>query len=94
MSAETRAHGNTLKTCAFIGMVSYGVYVLHVPLIAWLRLALQSVGVYDTMPGVALVAIVAVLAVIAAAILHVIYDVPARRFLARWSRRGSRERKV
>jgi len=92
MSAETRVRGAVLKACAFVGMVSYGVYILHVPLVAWVRLTLQHFGVYDVMPGVALVGVVAIVAVVTAAILHAVYDVPMRRLLTRMSRRGSREK--
>ena len=91
MSANTRVKGGVLEVCAFVGMVSYGVYILHVPLIAWVRLTLQHFGLFDQMPGVALVALVAVVAVGVTAVLHVVYDVPVRRFLSRKKERKSRE---
>lgn len=91
-SADTVVRGRAMQACAFVGLVSYGVYILHVPLFSWVRLTLQYVGVYDAIPGVAMVAIVASVAVAAAALLHVIYDVPVRRFLSRLGRRWSREK--
>lgn len=91
MSANARVGGAQLKACAFVGMVSYGVYILHVPLFAWVRLALQHFGLFDQMPGVALVALMALVAVSVTAVLHVVYDVPVRRFLSRGQQRKSRE---
>lgn len=91
MSANTRVKGRLLAGCAFVGLVSYGVYVLHVPLFAWVRLALQSVGVYETIPGVAMVLLVGAVAVTVTALLHMVYDVPVRRFLTRVTRK-SREK--
>jgi peptidoglycan/LPS O-acetylase OafA/YrhL len=91
MSADMRVRGRLLDFCAFMGLVSYGVYVLHVPLFGWLRLTLQHFGVYEQMPGVAVVALTAVVAVAATAFLHMVYDVPVRRFLSRKKQRKSRE---
>lgn len=92
MSANTRVNGRLLDACAFVGLVSYGVYILHVPLYAWVRLTLQYFGIYDVMPGVAMVALTAVVAVSATAFLHTFYDVPVRRFLSRRKQHGSREK--
>jgi peptidoglycan/LPS O-acetylase OafA/YrhL len=43
------------------------------------------------MPGVAVVALTAAVAVAATAFLHMVYDVPVRRFLSRKKQRKSRE---
>jgi peptidoglycan/LPS O-acetylase OafA/YrhL len=91
LSANARANGKLLDFCAFVGLVSYGVYVLHVPLFAWARLALQHFGLYEQLPGAAMVALMAVVAVIVAWVLHMVYDVPVRRFLSRKKQRKSRE---
>ena len=91
MSANSRAKGKLLGFCAFIGLVSYGVYVLHVPLFAWVRLTLQRLDIYEQMPGLALVALMAVVAVSTTWVLHVVYDAPVRRFLSRRKQRKSRE---
>jgi peptidoglycan/LPS O-acetylase OafA/YrhL len=92
MSADTRVRGRTLQACAFVGLVSYGVYILHVPLFSWARLTLQHFGIYDGIPGVALVGIMAAVAVSTAAVLNMVYDVPVRRLLSKLGRRGSREK--
>jgi peptidoglycan/LPS O-acetylase OafA/YrhL len=91
MSANARVRGRLLDFCAFVGLVSYGVYVLHVPLFAWVRLALQRVEVYEQLPGVAVVALMAIVAVTVTWVLHMVYDVPVRRFLSRRKQRKSRE---
>jgi peptidoglycan/LPS O-acetylase OafA/YrhL len=87
MSANAKVKGTTLALCAFVGMVSYGVYILHVPLFAWVRLALQHFGLFDQMPGVAMVALMALVAVSITAVLHMVYDVPVRRLLSRKGRK-------
>lgn len=78
--ANTRASGMVLKASAFVGMVSYGVYILHVPLWGWLNLAMDRFSI--TLPGAADVLVVAAVAIAAAATLHVLYDKPLRRRLS------------
>jgi len=92
MSASSNVKGKTLDFCAFVGLVSYGVYILHVPLFAWIRLGLQHFGLYESAPGVVMVAIVAVATVAFTAVLHVLYDAPVRRFLSRKKQRGGGEK--
>jgi len=84
MAANSGAGGWMLRASSFVGMVSYGVYVLHVPLWGWLNLAMQTVSV--TLPGVVNVVLVAVFAMAAAAVLHILYDTPLRRRLSGKSR--------
>lgn len=81
-SASSRASGTLARTCAGLGLVSYGVYVLHVPMWGWLRLITEHFFPQG-LPGAVNVAIVAACAVTAVAALHFIYDVPVRRFLSR-----------
>jgi peptidoglycan/LPS O-acetylase OafA/YrhL len=80
--ANAPARGGVLRVSATIGMLSYGVYVLHVPLWGWLQLALAWLGL--TPPGLANVAMVAAAALTAAAVLNVVYDTPLRRRLSKW----------
>ncbi|HYD73067.1 MAG TPA: acyltransferase [Candidatus Binatia bacterium] len=91
MSANSSVKGRLLDFCAFVGLVSYGVYVLHVPLFAWVRLALQRAEIYEQMPGAAMVALMAIVALGVTWVLHMVYDVPVRRFLSRRKQRKSRE---
>lgn len=79
--ADSPIGGFAARLAAWAGAVSYGVYVLHVPLWGWLRVAMATLGV--ELPGLANVALVATLAVSAAWLLDKLYDVPARRFLGR-----------
>lgn len=81
-SADSTARGAVEWTCATMGLLSYGIYVLHVPIWAWLRLVIDHVSPGAPFPGMANVALVAACAVAAAAILNAVYDVPARRFLS------------
>ena len=82
-AAETPVRGALRRASAFMGLVSYGVYVLHVPLWGWLRLVLERLGGGpDPLPGVVNVVLVAVLAVSVTALLNAVYDAPLRRWLS------------
>lgn len=81
-SAGTQAHGALLRVSTVIGVLSYGVYILHVPLWEWIRLGLEYFALDALLPGVVKVLLTAAVALGAAAILHAVYDVPARRFLS------------
>lgn len=81
VSADARANGALLRLSASLGLVSYGVYILHVPLWEWLRLTMDVVNV--ELPGAANVVLVAVVAITVAAVLTKVYDEPVRRFLSR-----------
>lgn len=79
--ADSKVSGKVAETCAWMGLVSYGVYVLHVPLWGWLRVGMDAAGI--ALPSLANVVLVAVLAVGAAWFLDKVYDAPLRRWLSR-----------
>lgn len=81
LSANSQAKGAGLRASAFMGLVSYGVYVLHVPIWGWLQLVLDALGLAP--PGLANVALTALLAGAGAWALHWTYDAPLRRWLSR-----------
>ncbi len=83
--ANAQARGGLLKVSAAVGALSYGVYVLHVPLWGWLQLVIARLGL--SLPGLVNVALVAAVALAAAAALNIVYDTPLRR---RFSRRPAR----
>lgn len=87
MCARSQVSGWGFKTSAFIGTMSYGVYVLHVPLWGWLTLGLQWLGIEASLPGVVKVIVAAATALTAAWIAHRLYDVPVRRALSGVPRR-------
>jgi peptidoglycan/LPS O-acetylase OafA/YrhL len=80
MCADSRVGGGFARVSAWMGAVSYGVYVLHVPLWGWLRVGMDFLGV--SLPGLVNVALVAALAVTAAWVLDKAYDTPVRRLLS------------
>lgn len=85
--ANSRADGAMLRASSFVGVLSYGVYILHVPLWSWLNLALQRAGI--ELPGVANVFLTAALTLVLVAILDNLYDRPLRRRLSRMRARAA-----
>lgn len=79
--ARTHASGVLLRVGTLIGALSYGVYILHVPLWGWIELMLARFSI--TLPGAANVALVAVVALALTALLDAYYDKPLRRRLSR-----------
>lgn len=63
-----------------IGTLSYGVYVLHVPLWGWMQLLLSRLHI--DLPGALDVLLMAAVALALAAFLHKVYDTPVRRWLS------------
>lgn len=80
-SANTAISGASATAAGWAGLVSYGVYILHVPIRDWLY-AVFNVIQFDP-PGETMLVLVTVLSVGGAAILHVVYDAPVRRWLSR-----------
>lgn len=76
--------GKLAPACTFFGLISYAVYVLHVPILTIImrllaRLAHGNLAVGWPWIGIGFV----IVAVIAAYIADIVYDGPARRWLGR-----------
>jgi peptidoglycan/LPS O-acetylase OafA/YrhL len=69
------------KLCAALGMLSYGVYVLHVPLLGVTALSFSILHI-EIPYGFLSVILVALVAGLAAALAHRVYDAPLRRWLS------------
>ncbi|MFT3723041.1 MAG: acyltransferase [Hyphomonadaceae bacterium] len=82
LASGATVSGVVAKCCGIFGLLSYGVYVLHVPLYGVLQAALLGVHVTIEHSAFAPV-IVAVMAASAAAIGNHFYDTPFRRWLSR-----------
>jgi peptidoglycan/LPS O-acetylase OafA/YrhL len=92
LSAGTQVNGMVARACAGLGLVSYGVYVIHVPLFAALGVAAAALHV--TLPEGPLLALaVAALAALIAAVADRIYDRPLRAWLSGQAR-GDKPRNV
>ncbi|MBL8558670.1 MAG: acyltransferase [Hyphomonadaceae bacterium] len=72
--------GAVAKVSSVAGTLSYGVYILHVPLWGWLQLVLGRLHL--DLPGGLDVVLTAGAALAIAAVLHKIYDTPVRRWLS------------
>ena len=82
-SAESQPRGHLARGAAVLGLLSYGIYILHVPVRDWLSTIIVALAPDLNLPGAAMVALVAVVTIAVTAILHVVYDEPARRWLLR-----------
>ncbi len=83
LSTGARASGRLESALGWVGAMSYGVYVLHVPIIGWLGAALRALAPSLEVPGLALFILVASLALAGAAFLDKLYDKPVRAWLTR-----------
>jgi peptidoglycan/LPS O-acetylase OafA/YrhL len=83
-SAGAQAKGLLLKASAAAGALSYGVYILHVPIWNWAKAILPIIAPWwNAIPGFVHYGVIATIAVTAAAILDQVYDKPVRRWLTR-----------
>ncbi|RYG31668.1 MAG: acyltransferase [Burkholderiales bacterium] len=82
LSANSRTPGRAAAICTVLGLISYGVYVLHVPIWWSLHLALSWLGNEPAANALTALAVV-LLAGVASAVLTRFYDKPARRWLSR-----------
>lgn len=80
--AGAKANGRAAVVCGALGLLSYGIYVLHVPVMK--LLALATTILHKHLPfGFLNVLLVAALAALFAALAHRVYDLPARRWLTK-----------
>lgn len=79
-SANAMATGVAARICGGLGLMSYAIYMLHVPLLGVLTVVVGRLGVQ--LPGFVFVGLLIVTAAIAAALAERLYDGPARRWLA------------
>jgi peptidoglycan/LPS O-acetylase OafA/YrhL len=87
LSANANLTGATAKLCAGLGWLSYGVYVLQVPTLSYVRVVFAMFGQPDmpTSPWTAV--LVALLMAAVSAAFTLAWDTPVRRFLTRAIRR-------
>lgn len=79
-ASEAKVTGAIGKACSGLGALSYGVYVLHVPLLAMLLVAGQTAHI--DLSGMTIVGLIVVIAGVVAAVLNRFYDAPMRRWLS------------
>lgn len=79
VSARARVSGVAARICAGLGLMSYAVYVIHVPLLGLLSFGVARTGIQ--LPGPVFVALVVLTAGGAAALADAYYDTPLRRWL-------------
>lgn len=82
LCARSPGEGALARGMGWLGLMSYGVYILHVPIRDWLDVALTVLHL-NTLPGVVMALLVGGLAITATAVLDRVYDRPLRRWLTR-----------
>jgi peptidoglycan/LPS O-acetylase OafA/YrhL len=87
-AAGARVSGWAARLCVLMGMLSYGVYVVHVPIFKILSLAAVHLP-FET-PGYAMVLVVALTAGVVTWVADKYYDVPARVWLSQKFSRSKR----
>jgi peptidoglycan/LPS O-acetylase OafA/YrhL len=80
--ARTKVTGTLAEACVTLGLVSYGMYVLHVPVWDVIQTLVVEAGI-GPLPEWLNYVLVATVSFVAAYIMDGIYDRPFRRFLAR-----------
>lgn len=80
LSAHSVVTGMAARVCAVMGVLSYGVYILHVPLKTIIDLIFLHFSFHA--PGYVMVLVVSSVAGVAAWVAHHVYDVPVRRWLS------------
>lgn len=89
VASGAKVSGVAARVCGTLGMLSYGVYVLHVPVLYLLRFGMQAQGVslpYDFME----VFVVAMVAGLIAAAATRFYDSPFRKLLSGRAKRAGK----
>ncbi|WP_081812220.1 acyltransferase family protein [Hyphomonas chukchiensis] len=81
LAANATVSGSLARLCTVLGNLSYGIYMLHIPILIAMGLVTNHLFGEDQVSGLTMTLIVAVLATIAAALVHTTYDVPLRNML-------------
>jgi peptidoglycan/LPS O-acetylase OafA/YrhL len=81
LSVNGQVQGVTARVCTLLGRLSYGIYMLHVPLLGVSEVVLARFGI--TLPNVVFVLLLIVTAGLGAYIADRFYDARARRWLER-----------
>lgn len=84
LSTGSRVSGVVARMCATFGLLSYGVYVIHVPLFATLGVAAAALHI-DLGEGPMLALAVAAASAVVAGLAYVLFDRPLRGLLSRWA---------
>lgn len=82
-SASAAPRGHLAGAAAKLGLWSYAIYILHVPIRDVLLALVAIIAPGYVLPGLAMAGLLAVVTMAAAAFLHRVYDEPVRAWLMR-----------
>jgi peptidoglycan/LPS O-acetylase OafA/YrhL len=92
-STNSTAHGTSARVFSTLGLMSYAVYMLHVPLLGVQTFVLDHYGVQ--FPGVVFILLLILVAGVVALLADRFYDTPVRRWLmARFANSTSRAARI
>lgn len=90
LAMEERSSGSQSRILAWLGLLSYPLYIIHLPIFMWLARAQRFVALRMEVSPYLWIAFAILFSTVTALVAYHIYDVPVRAALTRMRKRKSR----